>query len=195
MKHLLLSLGLCLALFTGASAQITTDKGDKSNEINLKIHEVDLLIQLLPLLLTKDQLNHDVLPTIEIVRDMERKELQAEDEALAGMEADLDATLKDAYEKGAYPARKVIDEVSQTTGKFATKQLLTQLQMVAAVTAMLEKTLNAGQKKVLINSFDPRFIDPAAKPETMTAEAKMNFYVKRVFLDPYVYNILKKLAK
>ncbi|MDR3691817.1 MAG: hypothetical protein P4L46_20730 [Fimbriimonas sp.] len=195
MKHLLLSLGLCLALVTGASAQITTDKGSKSDEINLKIHEVDLLLQILPLLLTKDQLNNDVLPAVEQARAIAKKELQAEDDALAKMEPIVDQALADAYAKGAYPSRTMIDEVAKTTKTYANKRLITELNMVSVLTAMLEKTLNSGQKKALINSFDPKFIDPAAKPESMSDEAKMNFFVRRVFLDPMVYEVLKKLAK
>ena len=66
--------------------------------------------------------------------------------------------------------------------------------MVSVLTTMLEKTLNMGQRRALVNSFDPKFIDPSAKPESMSEEAKMNFFVKRVFMDNMAYDVLKKLA-
>jgi len=194
MKQLLLCLALCFALVAGANAQLTTEKGSKSDQINIKIHEVDLLLQILPLLLTKDQLNNDVLPALETVRNLEKKQLKLEDEALQNMEPDLDKALKDAYEKGAYPSKAIIGEVSKQTKDLGMKRLVVQLNMVSVMTAILEKTLNAGQKKALENSFDEKFIDPSAKAGTLSQEAKINFFVKRVFLDPLTYEILKKLA-
>ncbi len=194
MKHLLLSLGLCCALFTGANAQILTEKGSRSDQINIKIHEADLLLQLLPLLLTKEQIVNDVLPAVEVARDIQRKQLRVEDDALANMEPILDQALTDAYSKGAYPSKKIIDEVAKTTKNLGNQRIITQLKMVSVLTTMLEKTLNAGQKRALVNSFDPKFIDPSIKPESMSEEAKMNFFVKRVFMDNLAYDVLKKLA-
>ncbi len=195
MKPLLLSLGLCFAVCSSANAQINTDKGTKSDLINMKIHQADLLLQILPLVLTKEQLTNDVLPAVEVARSLQKKQLMLEDDALANMEPILDEALTAAYEKGAYPSKKMIDEVVKTTKTLANKRIITTLNMVSVLTVMLEKTLNAGQRKAMINSFDPKFIDPSAKPETMTDQAKMNFFVKRVFMDPVAYEILKKLAK
>jgi hypothetical protein len=194
MKQLLLIIGLCFALIGGANAQIITDKGNKSDQINIKLHEADLLLQLLPLLLTKEQIVNDVLPVVEVARGMQKKQLQIEDEALASLEPIVDAALNDAYTKGAYPSKKMIEEVAKTTKNMSNQRLIVQLKMVSVLTTMLQKTLNIGQKRALINSFDPKFIDPSAKPESLSEEAKMNFFVKRVFMDSMAYDVLKKLA-
>ena len=194
MKHFLITIGLCFALLTGANAQITTDKGNKSDQINLKLHEADLLLQIMPLLLTKDQLLNEVIPAVEVARSMQKKQLQIEDDALASMEPIIDEALASAYGKGAYPSRKMTDEVAKTTKSLSNQRLIVQLKMVSVLTTMLEKTLNMGQRRALVNSFDPKFIDPSAKPESMSEEAKMNFFVKRVFMDNMAYDVLKKLA-
>ena len=195
MKHLLLSLALCLSLSAGASAQVLTSKGDRSDQINIKMHEVDLLLQVLPLLLTKEQINVKLLPAIEKNRELLRKELIYEDDELAKMEPILDDALKGAYEKGAYPPRKTSDEVANKTRSLGLKRKIVELEMVGAMTEALEATLNSGQKKAMLGSFDPKFIAPGQKPETVTDQMKMNFFVERVFLDPTTYEILKKLAK
>jgi len=195
MKQLLLSLGLCLALATGASAQLTTAKGAKSDEINAKIHEVDMLMQLLPLLLTKDQLNDKILPGIEKSRATFRKELEYEDGELAKLEAMLDDALDGAYTKGSYPARKSTTEIADKTYKLGLQRQIIVSVMTDSMVDVVNSTLNAGQKKALLGSFDPKFIDPTAKPETITDDRKMKFFVQRVLMDPTTYEILKKMAK
>jgi hypothetical protein len=195
MKHLLLSLALCFALLAGASAQITTSKGAKSDEINLKIHEVDLLLQILPLVLTKDQLNNKILPAIEKNRETLRKELEYEDGELAKMEASLDESIEAAYSKGAYPPRKTTNDIADKTYKLGQVRSVIIGSMTDSMIDVLNATLTTGQKKDLLGSFDPKFIDPTAKPESITDERKMRFFVQRVFLDPTTYEILKKLAR
>ncbi len=195
MKHLLLSLALCISLLAGAHAQILTDKGSKSDLTNQKMHEIDILLQVLPLLLTKDQINTKILPAIEKSRQLLRTELQLEDDALAKMDPLLDESITAAYEKGAYPARKVTDEVAKTTASFNIKRKFVEIQMVAAMTDVLKETLNAGQKKVMANSFDPKFINPDVKPDTISEDMKTNFFVERIFMDPMTYDVLIKLAK
>lgn len=194
-KQLLLSIGLCLALSAGANAQLTTPKGAKSDEINAKIHEVDMLMQILPLLLTKDQLNDKILPAIEKNRETFRKELEYEDGELAKFESILDEALTGAYTKGSYPARKSTNEIADKTYKLGLQRQIIVSLMTDNMVDVINATLNAGQKKALLGSFDPKFIDPTAKPETITDERKMKFFVQRIFLDPTTYEILKKMAR
>jgi len=194
MKHLL-SLALLLSLFACANAQVTTDKGGKSDAINHKISEVDRLIKLMPLILTKSQLNDKILPAIEKNRETLKKELAWEDDQLEKIESLLDDAIKGAYEKGVYPPQKVIMTVADLSRKVGIQQQIVAGFMVDAMIDVLKATLNAGQMKAMLGSFDPRYIDPTAKPEAVTDDRKMRFYVQNVFLDPITYDILKKLAK
>jgi hypothetical protein len=195
MKHLLLSFCLCLVLAGAATAQELTAKGAKSDEINAKIHEVDMLMQILPLLLTKDQLNDKILPAIEKNRATFRKELEYEDGELAKLEPMLDEALTGAYDKGSYPARKSTGDIADKTYKLGLQRQIIVSLMTDAMIDTVNTTLNAGQKKALLGSFDPKFIDPSAKPETITDDRKLKFFVQRIFLDPTTYEILKKMAR
>jgi hypothetical protein len=195
MKQLILSSALCLALLTGASAQLTTSKGAKSDEINMKMHEVDMLLQVLPLLLTKDQLTEKLLPAIEKNRETLRKELEYEDGELAKLEPLLDDAIEGAYNKGTYPPRKSTGEVADKTYRLGLQRQIIYGLMTDSMIDAVNATLNAGQKKALLGSFDPKFIDPTAKPESITDDKKMRFFVQRIFLDPTTYEILKKLAR
>ena len=195
MKHFLLSIALCLGIVAGVSAQITTPNGAKSNQINAKIHEVDMLLQIMPLLLTKEQINGKLLPAIEKNRESFKKELIFEDDELAKMEAMLDEALSGAYNKGSYPPRKITGDVAERTAKLATQRRIFVGVITENMIETVKATLNAGQLKALIGSFDPRFIDPTVKPETITDDRKLRFFVDRVFLDDTTYEILKKLGK
>lgn len=197
MKHLLLSIGLCLCLAASACAQITTPKGSRSDTINLKIREVDLLLKLLPLILTKDQLNSKILPTIEKNRDILRKELAYEDDELAKLESDLDTALTNAYSKGAYPARTTSQEVADKTSRLGLQRQIIVGAMTDNMIDALNACLNTGQKKALLGSFDLKFMatELGVKVETLTDDTKMRFFVQNVFLDPIAYDILLKLAK
>lgn len=195
MKHLLLSLALCIGILGSASAQFTTPNGAHSDQILLKMREVDILLQLMPLILTKDQINTKLLPTIEKNRDIFRKELQYEDDELAKLEPMLDEAMANSYDKGAYPPRKITDDVLARTSKLATQRDVFVGIMVSAMDDTLIATLNPGQMKALLGSFDSHFIDPNAKPESITDARRRRFFIQRIFLDPIAYEVLKKLAK
>ena len=195
MKHLILSIAICLGILSGASAQVTTPNGARSDQINLKMRDVDVLLQVLPLLLTKDQINNKILPAIEKNREVLKKELQYEDDELAKLEPLLDGAISAAYEKGTYPARTMTSEVADKTYKLSLQRKVFVGIMIDSMVDVLKTNLNAGQMKALIGSFDPKFIDPAAKPESLTDDKKMRFFIDRVFLDPIAYEVLKKLGK
>ncbi len=193
-KHLLLSFVFCIGLTSGANAQFETPHGKRSAEINEKIHEVDLLIKVVPLVLTKDQLNKKILPEIEKDRDLYRKELAYEDDQLAKLEPDLDAAIAAAYAKNAYPPRTTTSEVADTTGKLTLQRQIFTGKITDDMIDLLNATLDAGQKKVVFGTFDNRFINPA-KPESVTDEIRMRFFVQNVIMDPTTYDILVKLLK
>jgi len=194
MKHLLLSIAICIGIASVAGAQVLTPNGNRSDQINLKMHEVDMLIQIMPLLLTKDQFPK-ILTAIEKNREILRKELQYEDDELAKLEPLLDDAMKGAYEKGAYPPRKMSDTVADKTAKLSLQRRIIVAMMIHNMSDVLDTTLNVGQKKAIIGSFDPKFIDPSAKPDSMSDDRKTSFFIERVFLDPITYEILKKLDK
>jgi tRNA nucleotidyltransferase/poly(A) polymerase len=194
MKNILLCVALVLALAAGAAAQpITTLNGKRSDEIYTKLRKIDLLNQILPLLLTKDQINK-ILPAVERARAKQKAVLTAEDEALAKLQSEIDETYSKAIEKDTYPTKDFLKLISSKTAEMTVKREIARSEMVEDLTKALTATLNEGQKKAMVNSFSPKFIDPSKKPEDITEAAKIEFFVGRVLLDPLAREILMDLA-
>jgi hypothetical protein len=194
MKNLLLCIALLITLVSGASAQpITTERGKKSDEIFLKIRKIDLLNQILPLILTKEQINK-LLPAIERSRAKQKQILSGEDDELAKLQAEVDETYKKAIEKDEYPTKEFLNKISSKTAEMSLKRDLALTEMTEDLTKALDATLHEGQKKALINSFSPKFIDPTKKPEEIPDTTKMRFFVQRVLLDPLTRELLIEIA-
>ncbi len=182
----------CLSTFS--LAQITTEKGKQSDQVNIKISKLDLLIKLVPLALRKEQYP-DLLTGIEKARDLERQALSKEDEQLAALDGDLTAAIDNAVEKGQYPPRTTQDLIAGKIQEMTNARMLVHYKMIKAVSDAIKSKLNAGQIKVIAGSFAPQFIDPSVPKDKMTDEVKIDFFIDRVFLDPLAYDLLLEMAK
>lgn len=194
MKNLLLCIALLSALACCASAQpITTANGKKSDEIYLKLRKIDLLNQILPLLLTKDQINK-ILPAVERARAKQKAVLTAEDDTLAKLQNEIDEVYAKAIEKQEYPTKDFLKTISTKTAEMAIRRDIARAELVEDLTKTLTATLNAGQRMAMVNSFSPKFIDPSKKPEDISEAMKTQFYIERVMLDPLTRELLIDLA-
>lgn len=196
LRNLALSLTLLATLTVAASAQIiSTDKGKASDEIIMKIHKVELLNQILPLFLTKTQINDKILPAIEKARGKWRDLLAQEDDVLSKIGPQVDETITNAIDKSQYPSRDLLLDIQAKTKSMSLKRTVLTIQLVDDITGVLKDTLDKGQMKALIGSFDARFIDPKTKPEEMSEDTKRSFFVQNVFMDPACREILIDIAK
>jgi hypothetical protein len=193
MKQFLLSIGLCLALVTGASAQIG-EKEKRSQEVQSKIRQVDLMIQILPLVLTKEQIR-EILPAVEKSRAKQKQILASEDDEIIKLEKKLDEALKAGYESGAYPPRDLQKEVWAVTKALAVRRQIARNEIVEDLYPVIDKVFNAGQKKAAANSLDWKALDPSAKIDDTKEDQKIKFFIRSVFMDPAAYDVLVKLAK
>lgn len=197
MKRLLLPLGALALLFSGlitpAMAQ-ADPAAERSFEVQRKMRQLDLLNQLLPLLLTKDQILK-ILPAIERarqnVRDIER--LEAQD--LARLETRLTEAVKAGVESQKLPDREFMVELSKLVRAFSIRRQVAAAENVTTVLEVFNAQLNAGQKKAAANSLNPKLYDPKADLETMTDEQKIRLYIQEILLDPLAYELLKDLQK
>jgi predicted house-cleaning noncanonical NTP pyrophosphatase (MazG superfamily) len=194
MKNLLLSLGLVLTLAGASVAQSTTPAlTHRSDQILLKMRQVDLLMHILPLVLEPKQLR-DLLPPIEKARAQERKIRAAEDAELAKLEAKLDAALKKAYETGEYPERALLSEIHKVTSTMSLRQQVELEAMIDSIYPVVMKTLNEGQRTTMAKSLDPKFFLPDVKSEEITEEDRIRLFIRHVLLSPPAYDILVKLS-
>ncbi len=195
MKSFLLSIAFCLALVGTASAQpISTERGKRSDEIFTKLRKIDLLNQILPLLLSKDQINK-ILPAIEQARAKQKMILGQEDDELAKLQAQVDEVYMKAVEKNEYPPKEFSAMIAAKTKSMSMKRSIALIEMVEVIQDLLVKVLNEGQKKALVGSFDARFIDPTKKPEDIAEGTRIRFYVERVLLDPLTRELLIEIAE
>lgn len=165
----------------------------KSGEIFDKATKVDLMNQILPILLTKEQYR-DILPAVERSRQRVRETERLEAGELKKLEPKLDAALKEANEKGAVPPRELLTEVSTMIRKFGLARRIISDQNTQEVLDAFNKTTNSGQKKAAANALSPKLFDPSAKIEEMKDEDKLRVFIREILLHPMAYDIMRKLS-
>jgi uncharacterized protein YejL (UPF0352 family) len=197
MKKLFL---LCvISLLTGCvgaamAQEPLTANGAASDATNAKIHQLDLLIKLVPLALQKDQ-----FPALFVGLDKaiayEKVEAEREDKLLADLDPDVTAAVDDAVQKGIYPKRELQEKVQKALSDTDKKLVLIDANMVILVYNAIQSGLNAGQRKAMAGSFSAAFIDSTVKPEDITDEVKIRYFIRRILLDPAAYKLLKEMEK
>lgn len=186
---------LVLALSWPASAQVTADeRGRKSEEILRKVQQLELMNQLLPLVLTKDQLRQ-LLPLVEKARQAVRDQEKVEYDFLAKLAPKIDTALKEAVDKGKVPGKDTVNETWATFQMFAYKRKAIADDNVQTVAKLLDSILNAGQKKTAVNALDPKKYDPSLDPKTMSDIKKLELFVRVIVLDPLAYDLLVGMLK
>lgn len=182
-------------LVSGVFAQTTqADRAKKADEILMKMRQLDLLNQLLPVLMTKDQIKR-ILPQVEKARQTVRDAEKLEFDYLKKLEPKVDSALKDAFEKGKVPVVEMLKESYATLGMMSLRRQAIAEENTDLVLGVVEQTFNEGQIKAARNALTPNAIDPRLNPKEMDDKAKLRFWVKTILLDPLAYELLIKLGK
>lgn len=186
---------LLLSITAAFGFSQTTPSGAKSDEINIKLRQIDVLIQIVPLALTKTQIDK-ILPVLEQLRAEEKKIRADEDKLLAEKETSTNKVLTEAIEKGVYPPRPYQLEISKLTSAIGLRRTVFANECADKITEALKTSLNAGQMKAMINSLEPSALNAAnPKAKDMTDDQKLRFFVRAVWLDPFSYDVLVKMRK
>ena len=195
MKQILICLGLIVGMLgsTPSLAQ-SADQSTKSDLTMLKLRQIDLLNMIVPLALTKDQIN-TILPAIERARQKVRQIEKDEATTLEKLDSRVSDAIKKSIETSVAPPKELLDELAHATQAMSDARGAAVNENTANVLKVFNATCNAGQKKAAANSFAPTYIDPNAKPDTLTDEQKTTFFVRDILLDPQAYDILLQLAK
>ncbi|HWD39836.1 MAG TPA: hypothetical protein VG944_13385 [Fimbriimonas sp.] len=190
--QLLFVIMLC-SLASLGSAQLTTPNGAMSDQVNVKLAKMNLLLKLIPLALQKSQYE-DLLEGIEAARDLQKREAETEDKELADLDSLVSDTVTNGVEKGIYPPQSAIKAVADKLAVMEGRQTIMAANMIKAVQAKITK-LNAGQRKVMVGSYLDSFVDPKADKSLITDDVKISFFIKNVFLHPYCYDLLVEMSK
>lgn len=192
MKRLLLSLGLCFAIVGGATAQTTSPSAEKSDAILRKVHQVDLLIQLLPLSLRKEQYG-PILLALEKIRGKQKLIFESEAKELEKLDAKLTDAVNKAFEKGEYPPKEIQVDAIKLLRALSIRRQVAVNEIIEDFYTATQSVFDEGQKKVMANSLDIALLDPTAKRDK--DEDKVRFFMRRIFLDDSAYDVLVRLQK
>lgn len=194
MKHILICLGIIAGFFGIGHGMQTPEEIKKSEQTMMKLRQIDLLNQIIPLALTKDQIDK-ILPVVERARAKVKQIQKAEAEQLAKLDGKISAAIKDAEDKQVAPPKALLDELAKATFDMGMKRRVAIDENTDAVIATFNEVCNAGQKKAAINSLAPELIDPTLDSKKMTDDDKLRFFVREILLDPQSYDVLLALEK
>lgn len=196
-SFLLMGVVLCALAFSPMALAQTTKQdasAKRADEILNKLHELDLLNQLLPVLMTKEQMRK-ILPAVEKAREMVRATEKGEAEQLEKLSAKIDPVIAEAYEKKKVPSIEILTEYAKTFAKLRVVRRSVVEANTSNVLEVVQKTLDKGQLAAARNALEPKYIDPSLDKEKMSDDEKLRFWVKVILLDPQAYTILTKLSK
>jgi hypothetical protein len=190
-----IALWCALALVAGASPQTDeAGRAAKADEILTKVRQLDVLNQILPVIMTKQQLR-DLLPAIERARRNVRETQRKEFDELRKLDPKLEAAVKDALEKNKVPSVDLIKESAATFRLFEMRRRAVAQENEELVLKAFKEILTDAQEKAAANSLNPKLVDPNAEVSKLDQEQKLRLYVRGILLDPIAYDVLVKLAK
>ncbi len=191
-RLLALLLGLCLAL--PILAQPTEAQVKKSAEIQKKLRQLDILNQVLPVLMTKEQLD-DVLKALAKARQKAMDVEKAEAEVMAEQEKKIDAALAAAKNEAKVPSDELVADLTKMFDRFDAFRKIVVEENTQIVTEALEKTLNKGQIKAAANALNLQWMNPGLETESLTDAQKLRLWARAVLLDPLAYDVLRELSR
>ena len=193
MKQILALLALSIVTLPVLAQSTSDQRAERSTRILAQVPRLDLLNQILPILLTKEQINK-ILPTLEKAKQAIRETEAKEVELLKTIEAKVDESVKNGIEKGEVPDREILKKVLATFQYFQiARQSVVEANVDRTVEAM-KSCMNAGQTKSAMNAIDWKKFNPSLNPEKMSDDEKLRLYVKVVLLDPLAYDVLRDIA-
>jgi hypothetical protein len=186
---------LMVAAATPAFSQtIDAAKAAHSQEVQTKMRKVDLLLQIMPLVLRKDQFS-PILAELERIRKKQSEVLSREDDEIIKLEAKLDEALKKANEDGVYPSRELQLECVKLTRALGTVRNMARTDFASELFKVVDTVFDKGQKAIAAKSLDWKLMDPSLKLDEKPQADQIKFYLKLVLLDPLAYDVLVDLSK
>ena len=179
---------------TLALAQAPNPDAVRSDEILKKVAELDSLIQIVPLALTKEQIP-PLLSAIEKVRQKQKELYKQEAKDLTALDTKVAKVVDDGVEKNVYPPRELQLQVAGTMRAMGLRRNLFYQEMTNDVFDVCKKTLNEGQLKTMEKSLKPELLEPGLKGTEMDSDARIKFFVRKIILDPVAYDVLLKMSR
>ncbi|MCU0730831.1 MAG: hypothetical protein MUE84_04525 [Hyphomonas sp.] len=181
-----------IAPLTGSAQEMTAAERARATEISNKIKRVFLLNQLVPVLLSREQID-DMTKILEEVRAAERTMIRKEFEEMRKVEKDVDEAIKAAEARGVVPTDQTLTRLLRLQAAFTISRQAFVNAQVASVTGKIEKVLDKGQQAAAANALDPRIFDPSLDVTKLSQSERLQVWVRAVLLDPLCYPLLTEL--
>lgn len=179
--------------FYARAQQISAD-GKKSDEIITKIHKIDMINQLLPVLMTTSQIK-SLLVEIEKARVAEKAQYKKEADLLRKVEGIADKAIKEALDMRKVVPQDTMKEFAATTKAMTISRNAMATEQIEKVSKKVEEVLDAGQRKAAANSLVTSLYFPGKKPEEVSESTRLRTWVKYVLMDEQSYEILISLSR
>ena len=193
-KMSIVGLVICLASMAFGQTAAQQQRGERSDNVVDKVDKLNLLNQILPLIMTKEQIRK-ILPAIERARQKVRDIEKVESDDLKAIEGKVDAALKDAMGKDAVPSKALLQELAGTFAAMRNRRQLIAEENAQNVAKVVKEVLNAGQIKTEANSINPKLFNPNFKPEEMTQDDRLELFIREILLHPLTYDLLVQMSK
>jgi len=182
---------LALLSLSIASAQVNRSDPNKVLPITDKLGEIDAANQILPLLLTKQQIR-DLMPAIEKCRLNVRNQEKKEADRLKEMVPEIEKMHADAV-KGLLPKEEFLKKVNELFRRFENERTGVKIANQIILGESVDKVFNEGQKKAAVGVVDKIFNEQKRTWEDGTPQAKLHYFMTAVLLGDHGYNFLTKL--
>ncbi|MEZ5162834.1 MAG: hypothetical protein R2688_03590 [Fimbriimonadaceae bacterium] len=194
MKHALRLTTLVGLMLISMIAFGQVDNSAKATDIGRRIHHLNLLNQVLPVLMTKEQIKK-LLPVMEkqrqAVKDLEKREF----DEMSKIDAKVQAALKEAKEKQVLPSDELNAEIQLMATKFNMERIKLLALQINELTAAMEEHLNAGQIKAAALALNPKIFNPEVDDTQYTEKERLLLWVRYVLMDPEIYPLMIELSK
>jgi hypothetical protein len=179
----------------GKGGQVTpAEQGAKSDEIIGKLRQLDFLNRLVPLLLTRAQLEK-VLAAVEKARLNVKKTEENEYHVLLAMEPKVTALLTKCMDDASAPGKPALIDFTKSLLVLSETRQIVAKDNEDLVYDAIWPELDKGQKKAMAGSINMRDYDPKLKVEDIKDEDVVKFFIRDTFLNPLAYPIMVKLLK
>lgn len=184
---------IALLLFTAGFAQVSTNDPNKIAPTLEKMAELDLANRLLPLLMTKAQINK-LLPEIEKARKNVRDQEKKEADRLKALKPEIDKYHAEIFQ-GKTPPKDFLDKLTALLKKFESERLQVKVANALILAEAIKKTLDEGQLKAVVGVVDKIYDDQDREWKDGTADQKIQFYAISIFMGDRCYDLLVRLSR
>jgi len=191
----LVAIALALMVFgTSIAGAPTIQKkpNPDADRIALKVRRIEILDQLLPVLMTKDQIKK-LLPEIEKARQSEIDIQKDELDEMKAFEPKLDLALAAAIKEQKVPEDEFVIEYLKMFSKFSNKRKFFFTNSAKAIVVKMKEVMNSGQLKTAELSLNPLLFGEK-DPESMTSDEKLVLWAREVLLDRASYDLLVDMS-